>query len=218
VTAKGEWPLIGAALGLPSPPPVSFSSWGDPSHDQLTYCAPPAVAYRLQQLYQDSLRHFDQVYISSSAVLRSRNQSDQVIVNGPQPPQQQATELSPQPQPTEAHRQTLLAHVPSESALGVPQHATAFVEQNAQPVNLAPTSGVQVAAHSSLQSTQSHMQQQQKEVCLALSQPSPLSYQSKVAYHHRILSILLYLTLSQSFFDTFARASSHQLVRSSRLC
>ena len=201
MTANGEWPLISAALGFPSPPPTSFSSWDD----QLAYCPPPlVVAHRLQQLYQDSLRHFDQVYISSSAVLRSRNQADPVIVNTPEPPQQQATELPPQPQPTEkADHQTLLAHVPSESALGVPQHAIAFVEQNAQPVNLAqlnPTFGVQVAAYPSFQSTRSHMQQpqRQKEVCLALNQLSPLSY-SKVAYHHRVLPFLSCLTLSHFF-------------------
>lgn len=196
MTANGEWPLIGAALGLPSPPQISFSSWDDPSHDQSAYCAPPAVAQRLQQLYQDSLRHFDQVYISSSAVLRSRNQSyHQVTVNTPQPPQQHAKDLPPQP--TEVHHQTLLAHVPPESGLGVPQHAIAFVEQNAQPVNLTQlnlTSGVQVAAHSSLQSTQSHMQQQQqKEVCLAPSIPFIVSVKSSVPSSYTLIFVVSYI-------------------------
>ncbi|KAI9462131.1 hypothetical protein F5148DRAFT_1213912 [Russula earlei] len=46
VTANDEWPMIGACPG------------------QLAHCA-PAVAHRLQQIYQVSLRHFDQAYINS---------------------------------------------------------------------------------------------------------------------------------------------------------
>ncbi|KAH9999232.1 hypothetical protein BJV74DRAFT_177389 [Russula compacta] len=56
VTANDEWPMVGAVLGFP---PVS--SW-NPA--RLSYCG-PAVAHRLQQLYQVSLRLFDQSYINS---------------------------------------------------------------------------------------------------------------------------------------------------------
>jgi hypothetical protein len=160
VTTNGEWPLIGAELGFPLPPPPVSFSWSDPSQNQLPRCA-PAVAQRLQQLYQDSLSHFDRAYISSSAVLRSRNsqtsESDQVATT-PQPPRQQVTEFPP-------HYQTVLGHAPSDSAIGIPRHAIVY---NAQPVNIAQpnlASEVQATAHPSLQSMQYHLQLQ---VCFAL--------------------------------------------------
>ncbi|KAI9512945.1 hypothetical protein F5148DRAFT_1159448 [Russula earlei] len=56
VTANDEWPMIGAVLGF------HVIGGGDPS--QLAHCE-PAVAHRLQQIYQVSLRHFDQAYINS---------------------------------------------------------------------------------------------------------------------------------------------------------
>ena len=61
MTANGEWPIVGAALGFP--PPLPFPS-GDSTGVQLPHCT-PAVAHRLQQLYQDNLRHFDQAYASN---------------------------------------------------------------------------------------------------------------------------------------------------------
>jgi hypothetical protein len=61
VTANGEWPIVGAALGFL--PPLSCPS-GDPTGVQPSHCT-PAVAHRLQQLYQDNLRHFDQAYTSN---------------------------------------------------------------------------------------------------------------------------------------------------------
>jgi hypothetical protein len=101
---------------------------------------------RLQQLYNDILCHFDQVYISS-IVSRLRSQASGQLP--PQPPQPQA-----QPhQPTEPDDQALLASITSETpvmntetmsilprfshtsgaeleAHHVPQHVITFVEQN----------------------------------------------------------------------------------------
>lgn len=143
MTANGEWPIIGAALGFP--PPVPFPS-GDPTGVQLSHCA-PALARQLQQLYQDTLRYFDQAYYVSSI------QSNSPQTSGRVPPHllQQQPELIPQP--TEADYEALLANVPSEAspltsealrllprfsrtasadleAKGVARHVIMFVEQN----------------------------------------------------------------------------------------
>jgi hypothetical protein len=50
---NGEWPMVGVDLGFH---PISC---GDPH--PLAHCT-PAVAHQLHQLYQDTLRHFDQAY------------------------------------------------------------------------------------------------------------------------------------------------------------
>jgi hypothetical protein len=138
VTAHEEWPVIGAALGFP---PIAGGDPGRPPR-----CG-PVIAQRLQQLYNDVLRHFDQAYVSSIiARLRNSQASGQLP---PQPPQPQA-----QPhQPTEADYQALLASITSETSVTntetmsilprfshtsgaeleahhVPQHVTTFVEQN----------------------------------------------------------------------------------------
>ncbi|KAI0293835.1 hypothetical protein BC826DRAFT_879321, partial [Russula brevipes] len=59
VTVNNEWPVVGAALGFGSPPVPGQ----DPT--QVAHC-PPTIAHRLQQIYKDSLRHFDQTYISTA--------------------------------------------------------------------------------------------------------------------------------------------------------
>ena len=116
---------------------------GDPTGGQLLVCS-PAVALRLQQLYQATLRLFDQAYISSTQA-RNLQTSGQAP---PQPSQQQA-EL---PRPTGPDLETLLADaLPVSEAssevtgllpqfsgtpgqelgmAGTPQHTVAFVEQN----------------------------------------------------------------------------------------
>jgi hypothetical protein len=120
---NGEWPMVGVDLGFH---PISC---GDPH--PLAHCT-PAVAHQLHQLYQDTLRHFDQAY--------SRG-----IINQPFAYQ-----------PTEADYQALLATIaasesssvmtfeetkdillrfcdvsPTElEARRVPQHVIAYVEHN----------------------------------------------------------------------------------------
>ena len=142
MTTNDEWPVVGAALGFPT---LLSDSKRSPTGGQLLVSS-PAVALRLQQLYQATLRLFDQAYISSTQA-RNLQTSGQAP---PQPPQQQA-EL---PQPTGADLETLLADVlpglvseaPSEvtrllpqfpgtpgpelGIVGAPQHTIAFVEQN----------------------------------------------------------------------------------------
>jgi len=151
VTANGEWSMIGATLGFPQP--LLFSTW-DPTtrtYRRLAQCV-PVVTHRLQQLYQDALRHFDQAYIGRSAsVIQSRNlqtSSDHAL---PQALQQPAD----LPQAMESDYQALLAaiSISRESsgltaeamsllprfantpgaaleANGVPRNIIAFVEQN----------------------------------------------------------------------------------------
>ncbi|KAF8274792.1 hypothetical protein EI94DRAFT_1561254, partial [Lactarius quietus] len=116
VTANNEWPAVGGVLGFP---PFSAGDLTQPPQ-----CA-PAIAHRLQQLYNDALRHFEQAYISNA-----------------------------QPhQPTDADYQALLANIPQDgsamppNAMGilprfshtsgadleahrVPPHIVAFVEQH----------------------------------------------------------------------------------------
>ncbi|KAH9958566.1 hypothetical protein BC827DRAFT_554469 [Russula dissimulans] len=55
VTTNDEWAIIGVALGFPS---FAGRDAGQPAR-----CA-PAVAHRLQKLYHDVLRHFDQAHIT----------------------------------------------------------------------------------------------------------------------------------------------------------
>ena len=135
VTANDEWPVIGAALGFPT-----FSA--DLAQPR---CA-PAIAHRLQQLYNDALRHFEQAYINN---VLARLRSSQALSQMPAQPAQQ----QPQPlQPIESDYQTLLASIPQDSntitsevmsilprfshtsgadleAHRVPPHIVAFVEQ-----------------------------------------------------------------------------------------
>ena len=137
MTTNDAWPVVGAALGFPT---LLSDSKRSPTGGQLPVCS-PAVALRLQQLYQATLRLFDQAYISSTKA-RNLQTSGQAP---PQPPQQQA-EL---PQPTGADLETLLADVPQAPSevtrllpqfpgtpgaklgiVGAPQHSVAFVEQN----------------------------------------------------------------------------------------
>jgi hypothetical protein len=104
------------------------------------------MAHRLQQLYNEVLRQFDQVYISS-IIARSRNSQASGQFSQPAPPQAQPR------QPTEADYQALLASITSEPLLTnvqmmciiprfshtsgaeleahhVPPHVIAFVEQH----------------------------------------------------------------------------------------
>lgn len=134
---NGEWSMVGVDLGFQ---PVAC---GGPH--PLAHCT-PAVAHQLHQLYQDTLRHFDQVY--------SRD-----IINQPEDLHTTGQRLSPvQPQvlqadrPTEAYYQTLLSPESSSvmtfeeaksilprfydvsvaelEAHGAPQHVIAYIEPN----------------------------------------------------------------------------------------
>ena len=144
---NGEWSMVGVDLGFH---PVSS---GD-SHP-LAHCT-PAVAHQLHQLYQDTLRHFDQAY--SRGII---NQLEHFNTTSQRPPsaQPQALQRHYHPlayQPTEADYQALLATIAaSESssvmtfeeaknvllrfcdvsaaeleAHRVPQHVIAYVENN----------------------------------------------------------------------------------------
>jgi hypothetical protein len=144
---NGEWPMVGIDLGFH---PISS---GDPH--PLAHCT-PAVAHQLHQLYQDTLRHFDQAY--SHGII---NQLEYLHTTGQRPSlaQLQALQQHYQPlayQPTEADYQALLATIAeSESssvmtleeaknvllrfcdvsaveleAHRVPQHVIAYVEHN----------------------------------------------------------------------------------------
>jgi hypothetical protein len=144
---NGEWSMVGVDLGFH---PVSC---GDPH--PLAHCT-PAVAHQLHQLYQDTLRHFDQAYSRGTI-----NQLEYLHTTGQRfpPAQPQALHRHYQPlayQPTEADYQVLLATIAaSESssvmtvddaknilprfcgvsgaeleAHRVPQHVIAYVEHN----------------------------------------------------------------------------------------
>ncbi len=79
VTANDEWPAVGAAMGFPTQYAVDF---GQPPR-----CG-PITARRLQQLYNDSLRHFDQDYLNNVlAKPRDVQVLDQVST---QPPNERA--------------------------------------------------------------------------------------------------------------------------------
>jgi hypothetical protein len=95
VSAREEWPVIGAALGFP---PAS----ADPG---LPARCGPVIAQRLQQLYIGVLRHFDQIYLSSIVSrLRYLRESGQL------PPSQEL-----RLEPTETDYQELFASINSDT-------------------------------------------------------------------------------------------------------
>ncbi|KAF8485835.1 hypothetical protein DFH94DRAFT_622620 [Russula ochroleuca] len=113
VSAHDEWPVIGVALGFPS---IPGGDAGRPSRSR------PVIAHGLQQLYNDVLRHFDQLYISSirRVIARLRSQA-----SGAQPPQPQAQPHQPTILPRFSHTSgaELEAH-------HVPQNVITFVARN----------------------------------------------------------------------------------------
>lgn len=140
---NGEWPMVGVDMGFP---PVSC---GEPH--PLAHCT-PAVAHQLHQLYQDTLRHFDQAY--SRGII---NQLEHLHTTSQRPsPDQPEAPLQRQYQPlvyqpTEADYQALLSTTAAldffEEAKNilplfcdvsaaeleahrVPQHVIAYVEHN----------------------------------------------------------------------------------------
>lgn len=138
MTVNGEWPIVGIDLGFPA------VSWGD--NPQLAYCS-PAVAHQLQQLYQETLRYFDQAY--SRGVIAQLGNTQAPGQAPSQPPQPHAQPLAYQR--TEADYQALFASAmssESESSLmsilprfwdarsaelearRVPQRVIALVEQH----------------------------------------------------------------------------------------
>lgn len=146
---NGEWPIVGVEMGFP---PVSC---GDPH--PLAHCT-PAVAHQLHQLYQDTLRHFDQAY--------SRGIIDQLeylhtISQRPSPDKPEALlQRHYQPliyQPAEADYQALLSATTALDffeeaknilplfydvsaaeleARRVPQHVIAYIEHNREYLKL----------------------------------------------------------------------------------
>jgi hypothetical protein len=94
-------------------------------------CA-PLIAQRLQQLYGDALRQFDQAYIAT--INRLRN--SQGLGSGPSQPPQPQTQLH---QPTDADYQALLA-ITSESSFMTPQAMSILPR-------FAHTSGAELEAH-----------------------------------------------------------------------
>ena len=141
---NGEWPKVGVDLGFPQ------VTWGYPG--QWGYCS-PAVAHQLQQLYQDTLRHFDQAYSCGMIAQLKNLQAPAHVQVPPQPPQPPGQPLAHQR--TEADYQALLASTttsPESSVMTieamnilprfwdasgaelethrVPQHVIAFIEQN----------------------------------------------------------------------------------------
>jgi len=144
---NGEWPMVGIDLGFQ---PISCGV----SHP-LAHCT-PAVAHQLHQLYQDTLRHFDETY--SRGII---NQLECLHTTGQRPCQAQPRALQRHYpplayQPTGFDYQALLATIAaSESssvmtfdktknilfrfcdvsateleAHRVPQHVIAYVEHN----------------------------------------------------------------------------------------
>jgi hypothetical protein len=106
---NGEWPLVGVDLGFPPVPR------GDPH--LLAHCT-PAVAHQLHQLYQDTLRHFDQAY-SRDVVGQSGNLHTPSQV--PPQPSQRHEYQSLVYQPTEADYRALLAIATSELSVMAPK-------------------------------------------------------------------------------------------------
>ncbi|KAH9178399.1 hypothetical protein EDB89DRAFT_1843929 [Lactarius sanguifluus] len=103
VNANDEWSAVGAALGFT---PLYAGNHTQPPRSS------PIVAHRLQQLYNEYLRNFEQAYINSViARLRSSHALNQVP---PQPPQQQQAHSH---QPTDGDYQALLASIPSDSSV-----------------------------------------------------------------------------------------------------
>ena len=141
---NGEWSMVGVELGFPQ------IAWGYPGSGQWAHCS-PAVAHQLQQLYQDTLRLFDQAY-SCGMIDQLKNSQAPVQVQAPdQPPQPSAQPLAYQR--TEADYQALLASASDRSqssiatfenilprfcdtssaeleANRVPPQIIAFIEQN----------------------------------------------------------------------------------------
>lgn len=131
--------MVGVDLGFP---PVSC---GGPH--PLAHCT-PAVAHQLHQLYQDTLRHFDQAY--------SRGVINELEYLHPPPAQPQRQYQPLAYRPTEADYQALLATIATSESLSlmtfeeakdtllqfcdvsgagleahrVPQHVIAYVEHN----------------------------------------------------------------------------------------
>jgi hypothetical protein len=138
VTANGEWPIVGAALGFPPAVPVPL---GDPTGVPLSHCA-PVVAHRLQQLYQDTLRHFDQAYAS----IRSNNLQTSGRVHPPL--LQQQPELIPQP--AQSIPQQLPPGFSDAPPGGTPQQQLAALSQH------APQPSAQIAQAPSQQPIQPH--------------------------------------------------------------
>lgn len=104
---NGEWSMVGVDLGFQ---PVSY---GDPH--PLAHCS-PAVAHQLHQLYQDTLRHFDQAYSRGTI-----NQLEYFHTTGqkfpPAQPQVLQRHYQPAYQPTEAYYQALsVTNAASESS------------------------------------------------------------------------------------------------------
>ena len=60
VTANDEWPVVGVVLGFP---PFSTDLYQPPR------CA-PAIAHRLQLLYDEALHQFDKAYIKTVSIRR----------------------------------------------------------------------------------------------------------------------------------------------------
>ncbi|KAI9512947.1 hypothetical protein F5148DRAFT_559957 [Russula earlei] len=141
VTTNDEWPVIGAALGFPS---FTGGDAGQPAR-----CA-PAVALRLQQIYAEVLRHFDQAYIDC-VITRLKNSQ----TSGPMPqiPQSAQTQALPHQTMKADYQALFLASITSKSSVmnsdvmsilprfshtygadlearRVPQHVIASVEQN----------------------------------------------------------------------------------------
>jgi len=100
VSTNNEWPAIGADLGFP---PVPNGDIGQPVRCE------PAIARRLQQLYDDFLRHFDKAYVTNLIPrLKSLQMADQVLF---QHLQSQAH------QPTESDYQVILTGITSDLSL-----------------------------------------------------------------------------------------------------
>ena len=109
---NGEWSMVGVELGFPQ------IAWGYPGSDQGAHCS-PAVAHQLQQLYQDTLRLFDQAYSCGMIDQLKNSQAPVQVVQVPdQPPQPTAQPLAYQR--TEADYQALLT-----SATGMTQSSIA---------------------------------------------------------------------------------------------
>jgi hypothetical protein len=138
---NGEWPIIGIDLGFPA------VSWGD--NPQLAYCS-PAVAHQLQQLYQETLRYFDQAYSRGIIDQLGNTQAPgQAPSQPPQPYAQQPlayqrTEADYQALATSESESSLMSILPrfwdarsaELEARRVPQSVNTLVEQNREYLKL----------------------------------------------------------------------------------
>ena len=103
---NGEWSMVGVDLGFR---PVSCGS-----PHLLAQCT-PAVAHQLHQLYQDTLRHFDQAYTRGII-----NQLEYLHTTGQGLSLAQPLKRHYQPlayQPTESDYQAILATIESSSVM-----------------------------------------------------------------------------------------------------